>query len=482
MTSIQSSRGFGHLIMDNKPWEILRGDVLEVIPKQPEESFDALICDPPYHLQSIVDRYGRPDAAPPKGKLFGRMSSGFLGQTWDGGDIAFNPETWKVILSALKPGALGMVFGGARTSHRVAVAIEDAGAIIHPSIYWVYSSGFPKGKAIKDRDDFDGYRYGAQSIKPGAEPIIVFQKPHLTATQREGILENYVGVYDIEGSRISAELEHAKNWDRPAGFKGGYFEQTEDLTKAEKQEYKPSGRWPSNFILSHLEACKQIGIGQDSLSLNTWDSGMNPFGGTSGDEPFSEEHVSVNVPIWDCSPGCPVKALSRIDNADRYYYQSKVSPHERDAGLEGFPNVGTDERPRYNPHPTLKPIDLIKHLAGLLLPPAREGYDRGILVPFSGVGSEMIGSLLAGWDHVTGIELDQDRKYIPVANARLEYWIGGGYQTPLPIEDLEAYGKTLEPSKSRSGLPGAVRSLSLRVVRVGKAVLGGGSSGGGGAR
>lgn len=77
------------------------------------------------------------------------------------------------------------------------------------------------------------------------------------------------------------------------------------------------------------------------------------------------------------------------------------------------------ETSRFNPHATIKPIALIKHLASLLLPP--EGYESRLLIPFSGAGSEMIGALLAGWQHVTGIELEA--KHVDVARLRLDWWL-----------------------------------------------------------
>src|SRR5699024_3660824 len=52
----------------------------------------------------------------------------------------------------LKPGAHIVAFGGTRTWHRLAVAIEDAGFEMRDSLAWLYGSGFPKshdvGKAI----------------------------------------------------------------------------------------------------------------------------------------------------------------------------------------------------------------------------------------------------------------------------------------------------------------------------------------------
>ena len=73
------------------------GDMLIVLPALGENSVDSWVCDPPYHLTSIVKRFGADNAAPARvGKTgaYARASSGFMGKVWDGGDIAFKPETW----------------------------------------------------------------------------------------------------------------------------------------------------------------------------------------------------------------------------------------------------------------------------------------------------------------------------------------------------------------------------------------------------
>lgn len=79
------------------------------------------------------------------------------------------------------------------------------------------------------------------------------------------------------------------------------------------------------------------------------------------------------------------------------FFCGKATPFER---------VGTD-------HPTPKPIALCKHLGGLLLHPGA----KRIVVPFSGCGSEIAGSLLAGWPEVIGIE--RERKYVSQAERRI---------------------------------------------------------------
>src|SRR5690625_3540038 len=91
----------------------------------PPESVDAIVTDPPYGL-------------------------GFMGKKWDG--LPPSLEWAEACYRVLKPGGHIAAFGGTRTWHRLAVAIEDAGFEMRDSLAWLYGSGFPKshdvGKAI----------------------------------------------------------------------------------------------------------------------------------------------------------------------------------------------------------------------------------------------------------------------------------------------------------------------------------------------
>lgn len=133
-----------------------RGDVLKWAEEYDGEPFHALLCDPPYHLTEITNRFGAADAAPAQfgtDGAFQRVSKGFMGQVWDGGDVAFRPETWAALARHLHPGAFGMAFASSRGWHRMAVAIEDSGLIIHPVVMcWSFGSGFPK--ATKPADQY----------------------------------------------------------------------------------------------------------------------------------------------------------------------------------------------------------------------------------------------------------------------------------------------------------------------------------------
>ena len=111
-----------------KPYTLHLGDCLEVLPSLPDSSVDAVVTDPPYGLS-------------------------FMGKNWDHG--VPGEQFWREVLRVAKPGAHLLAFGGTRTYHRLACAIEDAGWEIRDCLGWVYSTGFPKSldvsKAIDKR-------------------------------------------------------------------------------------------------------------------------------------------------------------------------------------------------------------------------------------------------------------------------------------------------------------------------------------------
>lgn len=116
--------------------DLAHADMLEWLAAYDGPLFDSCVTDPPYHLTSIVRRFGGKRAAAAKDRdgLYQRASRGFMGKTWDGGDIAQRVETWRAVYDALKPGAHLVAFAGTRTYHRMVVAIEDAGFEIRDSI------------------------------------------------------------------------------------------------------------------------------------------------------------------------------------------------------------------------------------------------------------------------------------------------------------------------------------------------------------
>lgn len=129
------------LYYKDEDFELYKGKMQDVLSTFEENSIDSIVCDPPYHLKSIQERFGKENSAEAKyGKdgSFQRLSRGFMGKTWDGGDTAFQPETWKHCFRVLKEGGYLLAFGGTRTFHRIACAIEDAGFEIRDTIMWLY--------------------------------------------------------------------------------------------------------------------------------------------------------------------------------------------------------------------------------------------------------------------------------------------------------------------------------------------------------
>lgn len=136
--------------------KLLCGDCLDIMQTLPENSVDSVVTDPPYHFTSIVKRFGKNGAAPAQfgtDGAFARSSRGFMGKEWDGGDIAFRPETWAHVLRVLKPGGHLLAFGSSKGFHRMAVAIEDAGFEIRDTIMWLYGTGFPKSLDVSKAID-----------------------------------------------------------------------------------------------------------------------------------------------------------------------------------------------------------------------------------------------------------------------------------------------------------------------------------------
>jgi site-specific DNA-methyltransferase (adenine-specific) len=379
------------------------------------EPFHALLCDPPYELK-------------------------FMGRNWDNSGVAFDPETWAAFLSVMYPGAFGMAFASSRGWHRLACAIEDAGFVIHPSIFgWAYGSGFPKATRVNHGDPhtetFAGHRYGLQALKPALEPIIVFQKPY-QGRPIENITRTGAGVLNVDGGRIGTD-DGTRNRP-PAKPTSTTFAQDEWTSNPENRkpfDANGSGRWPANFYCDAEAARRLDEQSGESVSKRSQRGAVEIFKKPNG---WIGESTERGI---DDSGGASrffFRVEETLDAADPVRYQAKASRAERDAGLDGFEKVpsymvengsktaGAANGVRYdrttmlhNPHPTIKPLALAKYLATLLLPPD-EYAPRRIFIPFAGVASECIGAMQAGWDEVVGVELTEE--YIPIAKARVEHW------------------------------------------------------------
>jgi len=338
-------------------WKVECADVLDWAERYDGKKFHALLCDPPYEL-------------------------GFMGKDWDRSGIAFNPDTWAALAEHLYPGAFGMAFASSRGWHRLAVAIEDAGLRIHPSIFmlgWSYGSGFPKATnisgwidksaghpprghriAVASRYHPDGtfepngenlppheykepmarvwqsHRYGLQAMKPALEPIIVFQKPYPKGKKTwESIVETGAGALNIDGGRIATD----ENWSYPNGPGGCKSSQFHYQGRATKPaESHSQGRWPPNFCLIHSPECERVGEKKIESKSRATAGGRRKGGQAYGDYKGYENPPEIGyadsdgletISDWRCVPECPVYRLG-LQSGERAGPWGKESESTRD--------------------------------------------------------------------------------------------------------------------------------------------------------
>jgi len=439
--------------------QIICGNNLEVVESWPANCIDSLVTDPPYGL-------------------------GFMGKEWDtliektrdsaggflrNGKSGSNPyaaarcrhgsdsqqmQQWyyqwaKAMLRITKPGGFLLCFGGTRTYHRLACAIEDAGWEIRDCMMWLYGSGFPKShdiskaidkaagakrKVIGDKgytsQDIRGNAYDSDrakererlpakitapatelaqlwegygtALKPAVEPILLCQKP-LTVVPL--ITEK--------------EIKLRPNWEpiivamKP---KEGSF-----ADNAEK--YGVAGLNIDGGRIGHNEPQKfttrnnKMFLGQ--MNNTDTNASANPQGRWPANLILDEEVV-------------------QNESWKRYFYCAKTSRKERNMGMEdcedkllarsggaqGAENRGEKEYLQKhiglnrvavvkNNHPTVKPLALMKYLCTLLKMPSAEQI---ILDPFLGSGTTGMACKELGIDFI-GIE--KEREYCEIAVKRI---------------------------------------------------------------
>lgn len=379
------------------------------------DSVDAVICDPPYEL-------------------------GFMGRSWDSTGIAFDPETWAACLRVAKPGAHLAAFGGSRTWHRIAVAIEDAGWTMRDSLIWWYAQGFPKSLDVSKAIDAaagaertfvrraggiaasegasPGYGFSSEynetapatdaarkwagwgtALKPSFEPIILARKP-LVGTVAANVQQYGTGAINVDGCRVGRPDGDRMDYGLANGAAAS--QGVAYATMPDRSPYDGSaGRWPPNMLVSHADAC------------------------TDG------------APCVEC---CPAPLFGERLSTLPAFYAPKASRAEREAGCEALPARVVDEsreegaagrespragagragEPRRNTHPTVKPISVMRWLVRLLCPPG--GL---ILDPFAGSGTTGCSSVLEGFDFL-GVEIDP--AHVAIAEARIAHALAGGFK------------------------------------------------------
>jgi site-specific DNA-methyltransferase (adenine-specific) len=380
---------------------IHHGDCREVMATLDAESVDAIVSDPPYGLS-------------------------FMGKGWDHGVPGV--EFWAEALRVAKPGAHLLAFGGTRTYHRLACAIEDAGWEIRDCVMWVYGSGFPKshdvskaidkaagaerkvvaikragigrnarkGGELVAAESFESEKQVAETapatdaarqwsgwgtaLKPAYEPVIVARKP-LVGTVAENVLTHGTGAINVDGCRVgTAKGVPASGASKSNnGYQGGWGgnEGRENGTG-----FDPNlGRWPANLI--HDGSEEVVGL------FPNVKAGVAVQRNRDG---------GVHNAIYGAfrKPSCDDVGFADSGSAARFFYCAKASKADR----------GSD-----NKHPTVKPTDLMRYLCRLVTPPG--GL---VLDPFTGSGSTGKAAILEGFRFI-GIE--REAEYVEIAKARI---------------------------------------------------------------
>jgi len=433
---------------------VFHGDCREVLKTLPDNSVDSIVTDPPYEL-------------------------GFMGKKWDSSGIAYDVSVWGECLRVLKPGGHVLAFGGSRTWHRLAVAVEDAGFEIRDNIAWIYGSGFPKSldvsKAIdkaagekRERyrfsetstrvntyamdawtlanvgtrlvddpitDDAHTWKGWGTALKPAHEPVVVGRKP-LVGTVAENVLAWGVGGLNIDGSRIGTGTGETRTVSYP-DIRGDNYQQGKEAYSERgtvERVVKDQGRWPANVILDEVTA----GL----LDEQSGQTSYNPPAVYVRDRKTAE--AGRNPTSYAATPfeaGQVRSGYGDRGGASRFFYVAKASKRDRNEGLEELEAVrsaamngnltdgqrkrrdgsGINTPVRQNFHPTVKPTALMRYLIKLVTPPGGT-----VLDPFTGSGSTGKAALLDRFGFV-GVELTEE--YLPIIEGRLKWANEQGVET-----------------------------------------------------
>jgi len=411
--------------------DIQIGDCLEVLKTLGDNSIDSIVTDPPYGLS-------------------------FMGKKWDY-DVP-SVAVWCECLRVLKHGGYLLSFAGARTYHRMAVNIEDAGFEIRDQIMWVYGSGFPKslniGKAVDKLQGNDREVVGSRkahdirgnalmeatvpeykkevsqinieitkgntehegwgtALKPAHEPIVMARKPLSEKTIAKNVLKWGTGGINVDGCRVGSEI--IKN-EPPSyrGKSGEFVNQQQNFTKG-KLEYN-RGRFPANFI--HDGSDEVVGLFPDSKSA----SGQITITKRQGTWDRDDKGM------FDAGRSSTFEGYGDSGSAARFFYCPKANKKERNAGcgdMEGevrfastnesgkmLPSkLNEPHKVKGNYHPTVKPLALMQYLCRLVTPPSGV-----VLDPFMGSGTTGMAAQAEGFGFV-GVE--REAEYVEIAKARI---------------------------------------------------------------
>jgi DNA modification methylase len=447
------------------------GDCIEVLAAMPDNSVDAIVCDPPYGLEFMGKEWDGADgfrrslnpADTGRDNAFGRTSrtspeyrAGTLFQRWC--------QQWATeALRVLKPGGHMLAFGGTRTWHRLAVAIEDAGFEMRDSIAWLYGSGFPKSLDVAKAID-----KAARGVpQGGSDPTSPNHGNYRTTTTEGKRWDGDTGQgYGAGGSRFLADGPGSGSATAPAASGGAgavvdAARQWQGWGTAMKPAFEPVvvARKPlQGTVSANVQrwgtgalniAATRIGMGDeyDPTKVQRQQSSVSTsssYGAIAGGL------VGREIPTYNAAGRWPANVALDEFSAAALDQQSGNRPgfasqndHVTTPGTDGTVTYGAgigrvepgrregfndsggasryfytakataEERPKVNgiAHPTCKPLDLMRWLVRLVTPPGGT-----VLDPFAGSGTTLEAALREGFRCI-GIERESD--YLPLIVERV---------------------------------------------------------------
>lgn len=320
--------------------DVLHGDCLDILPTLEADNFHCVATDPPYHL-SEVPHVKRGGFGGDRGDERRASRSGFMGKQWDGGDVAFRPETWAEVYRVLKPGGHMLVFGGTRTVHRMACAIEDAGFEIKDTLMYLYGTGFPKHR---------------NALKPAYEPILLCRKPLSEPSIAANVLKHGTGGLNIDDCRVGPPTDTRRSKGINPG-KSSAFPHSDDnwVPHLASGGQCVAGRWPANVLHdgSNEVLAAFAAYGERGALAPVHRRGGDKFRGTYGKFVGNIDEAGSTF-------------QGDTGTAARFFYSAKATKADR-AGSS---------------HPTVKPVKLMEYLVRLITPPGGR-----VLDPFAGSGT-----------------------------------------------------------------------------------------------
>lgn len=372
--------------LGNRMWRVETADNLTYLPTLPENSIDAVVCDPPYGLSKEPD-IAEVLACWLAGKPYTHAHRGFMGREWD--SFVPGPETWREVFRVLKPGGHLVCFAGTRTHDLMSIALRLAGFEFRDTIsafglQWLHGTGFPKGldisKAIdkmagaerevvgrstrcigpaqengfqgsatfretgwedgnvvtapatEDAKRWDGWNV---ALKPAVEPILLCRKPLSEHNVAANVLRWGTGGLNVDACRIGIESTQRPTGGHSFGKDSGW----NPHNLANVIGGSTIGRWPPNAVFIHSPGCEQIGErkvrgdnrqGGGIRPGHFYDIGSQPGSGGLVSACYGDTDGTETVAEYACVDGCPVAELDRQSGNQR---SGTAVQRNRDGGV-----------------------------------------------------------------------------------------------------------------------------------------------------